>query len=180
MFHSAFFSVSNELAFFVENDDGLYVEHRADRAGKRGKSAAPNEIFKVVRNDEVLEFAFYAFYVIERFLRGFAFVAHIYGDFNERALTDRGRAAFYAKAVKIGEVFAHFAYGFSRDVHRVAQTVAYREMHRVFNNGIGMAVIVSREDADKAEAAFRAQGETVYRIGTIVERPEGAPGCVVL
>ncbi len=54
------------------------------------------------------------------------------------------------------------------------------EMHRVFNNGIGMAVIVSREDTDKAEAAFRAQGETVYRIGTIVERPEGAPGCVVL
>ena len=54
------------------------------------------------------------------------------------------------------------------------------EMHRVFNNGIGMAVIVSREDADKAESAFRAQGETVYRIGTIVERPEGAPGCVVL
>ena len=54
------------------------------------------------------------------------------------------------------------------------------EMHRVFNNGIGMAVIVSREDADKAEAAFRAQGETVYRIGTIVKRPEGAPGCVVL
>ena len=54
------------------------------------------------------------------------------------------------------------------------------EMHRVFNNGIGMTVIVSREDTDKAEAAFRAQGETVYRIGTIVERPEGAPGCVVL
>ena len=54
------------------------------------------------------------------------------------------------------------------------------EMHRVFNNGIGMAVIVSREDADKAGAAFRAQGETVYRIGTIVKRPEGAPGCVVL
>ena len=58
--------------------------------------------------------------------------------------------------------------------------IDHHEMHRVFNNGIGMAVIVSREDADKAEAAFRAQGETVYRIGTIVKRPEGAPGCVVL
>ena len=58
--------------------------------------------------------------------------------------------------------------------------INHHEMHRVFNNGIGMAVIVSREDADKAKAAFRAQGETVYRIGTIVKRPEGAPGCVVL
>lgn len=58
--------------------------------------------------------------------------------------------------------------------------IDHHEMHRVFNNGIGMAVIVSREDTDKAEAAFRAQGETVYRIGTIVKRPEGAPGCVVL
>ena len=58
--------------------------------------------------------------------------------------------------------------------------IDHHEMHRVFNNGIGMAVIVSREDADKAEAAFQAHGETVYRIGTIVKRPEGAPGCVVL
>lgn len=58
--------------------------------------------------------------------------------------------------------------------------IDHHEMHRVFNNGIGMAVIVSREDADKAEEAFQAQGETVYRIGTIVKRPEGAPGCVVL
>lgn len=58
--------------------------------------------------------------------------------------------------------------------------IDHHEMHRVFNNGIGMAVIVSREDADKAEAAFQVQGETVYRIGTIVKRPEGAPGCVVL
>ena len=54
------------------------------------------------------------------------------------------------------------------------------EMHRVFNNGIGMAVIVSAQDAARAQAAFTAQGETVYRIGTIVKRPEGAPGCLVL
>ena len=54
------------------------------------------------------------------------------------------------------------------------------EMHRVFNNGIGMAVIVSPEDADRAEALFKEQGETVYRIGGIVRRPEGAPGCIVI
>jgi phosphoribosylformylglycinamidine cyclo-ligase len=54
------------------------------------------------------------------------------------------------------------------------------EMHRVFNNGIGMAVVVSAEEAQAAKAAFEAEGEKVYTIGRIVERPEGAPGCVVI
>ena len=53
------------------------------------------------------------------------------------------------------------------------------EMHRVFNNGIGMAVVVRPEDAAKAIALFEEQGEKVYTIGTIVARPEGEPGCVV-
>jgi phosphoribosylformylglycinamidine cyclo-ligase len=54
------------------------------------------------------------------------------------------------------------------------------EMHRVFNNGIGMAVVVSAEEAQAAKAAFEAEGEKVYTIGRIVERPAGAPGCVVI
>lgn len=53
------------------------------------------------------------------------------------------------------------------------------EMHRVFNNGIGMAVVVAAEDADRAKALFEAQGETVYRIGTIEPLEEGSPACVV-
>lgn len=48
--------------------------------------------------------------------------------------------------------------------------VADAEMHRVFNCGIGMAVIVAEEDADEAEAQLRASGETVYRIGHIRAR----------
>ena len=53
------------------------------------------------------------------------------------------------------------------------------EMYRVFNNGIGMAIIVSAEDAEKAKVAFVAQGETVYTIGRIESRPAGQPGCIV-
>ncbi len=53
------------------------------------------------------------------------------------------------------------------------------EMHRVFNNGIGMAVIVSREDAERAKALFEEQGEKVYTIGTIEPLPEGSHPCVV-
>ncbi|MBS4767433.1 phosphoribosylformylglycinamidine cyclo-ligase [Turicimonas muris] len=53
------------------------------------------------------------------------------------------------------------------------------EMYRVFNNGIGMAVIVAADKAEEAMKLFREAGETVYRIGEIEARPEGAPGCVV-
>jgi phosphoribosylformylglycinamidine cyclo-ligase len=48
--------------------------------------------------------------------------------------------------------------------------VADAEMHRVFNCGIGMVVIVAKENADAAIAQLRAAGETVTRIGEICER----------
>jgi len=48
--------------------------------------------------------------------------------------------------------------------------VADAEMHRVFNCGIGMAVIVSKDNAAQAEAELKRLGETVYRIGVIRER----------
>ena len=48
--------------------------------------------------------------------------------------------------------------------------VADAEMHRVFNCGIGMAVIVAQADADAAQAELMQLGETVYRIGFIRER----------
>ncbi|WP_019141807.1 phosphoribosylformylglycinamidine cyclo-ligase [Noviherbaspirillum massiliense] len=48
--------------------------------------------------------------------------------------------------------------------------VADAEMHRVFNCGIGMVIIVSKQDADMAIAQLKAAGETVSRIGEIRER----------
>ena len=58
--------------------------------------------------------------------------------------------------------------------------VADSEMHRVFNCGIGMTVIVSAENADAAMAQLAAAGETVYRIGEIRAREEGQAQTVVL
>jgi phosphoribosylformylglycinamidine cyclo-ligase len=58
--------------------------------------------------------------------------------------------------------------------------VADAEMHRVFNCGIGMAVIVSKENADAAIGQLRAAGETVTRIGEIRERVEGEHQTIVL
>src|SRR4051812_43260120 len=48
--------------------------------------------------------------------------------------------------------------------------VADAEMHRVFNCGIGMVVIVSQENAAAAIAQLQAAGETVYTIGKIRAR----------
>lgn len=53
------------------------------------------------------------------------------------------------------------------------------EMYRVFNNGIGMAMIVAAEDAEKAKASLEKTGETVYTIGRIETLPDGEAPCVV-
>ncbi len=51
--------------------------------------------------------------------------------------------------------------------------VADAEMHRVFNCGIGMVVIVAAEDADAAMAQLTASGEKVSRIGSVRARHDG-------
>ena len=48
------------------------------------------------------------------------------------------------------------------------------EMNRTFNNGIGMVVVVAADHADATAATLRALGETVYPIGTIAPRGDGA------
>jgi phosphoribosylformylglycinamidine cyclo-ligase len=45
--------------------------------------------------------------------------------------------------------------------------VAEAEMHRTFNCGIGMVVVVGRDDAERAAALLRDAGETVHVIGAI-------------
>jgi phosphoribosylformylglycinamidine cyclo-ligase len=48
------------------------------------------------------------------------------------------------------------------------------EMNRTFNNGIGMVLVIDAEHAEATAATLRGLGETVYQIGQIVERSEGA------
>jgi phosphoribosylformylglycinamidine cyclo-ligase len=57
--------------------------------------------------------------------------------------------------------------------------VADDEMLRVFNCGIGMALVVAEADSDKAQAALRAAGETVHRIGRIDARGADEPAIVM-
>ena len=57
--------------------------------------------------------------------------------------------------------------------------VADSEMHRVFNCGIGMALVVAPEHADAAINQLRAAGETVWRIGAIRQRSAGEAQTIV-
>ncbi|MDX9706636.1 MAG: phosphoribosylformylglycinamidine cyclo-ligase [Azospira sp.] len=58
--------------------------------------------------------------------------------------------------------------------------VAEDEMHRVFNCGIGMVVVVAREHLDAALAHLRAAGETAAEIGMIEARADGEAPTVVV
>jgi len=57
--------------------------------------------------------------------------------------------------------------------------VAEKEMHRTFNCGIGMAVIVAAADAERAMQLLSDAGETVWQIGSVEKRAEGQPQTVV-
>ncbi len=58
--------------------------------------------------------------------------------------------------------------------------VAEAEMHRVFNCGIGMTLIVAEEDAAAAMRMLTEAGESVYRIGRIQARAPGEAATIVV
>ena len=52
-----------------------------------------------------------------------------------------------------------------------------RDMYNTYNMGVGMSVVVSKEDADKALEILKANGEEAYVIGEIIESNEGVILC---
>jgi phosphoribosylformylglycinamidine cyclo-ligase len=48
------------------------------------------------------------------------------------------------------------------------------EMNRTFNNGIGMVVVIAADQADVCAATLRELGETVFEIGAIAAKGDGA------
>jgi len=57
--------------------------------------------------------------------------------------------------------------------------VAEAEMQRVFNCGIGMAVVVAARDADAAVRLLSGAGETVFTIGRIEARKPSEPKVLI-
>jgi len=58
--------------------------------------------------------------------------------------------------------------------------VADSEMHRVFNCGIGMIIVLDARHASKAQAVLARAGERAWRIGEVARRARGAPQTVVM
>jgi len=50
--------------------------------------------------------------------------------------------------------------------------ISERDMFNTFNMGVGMSVVVAKEDADRALEILKAHGEDAYIIGNIIESEE--------
>jgi phosphoribosylformylglycinamidine cyclo-ligase len=57
--------------------------------------------------------------------------------------------------------------------------VATDEMHRVFNCGIGMIIVVAPGDTESALARLTAWGESAWVIGSVERRRPGVPATVI-
>lgn len=55
--------------------------------------------------------------------------------------------------------------------------ISEHDMFNTFNMGVGMGVVVSKEDADRAIDILNENGETAYRLGEIVASDDGVILC---
>ncbi|MBQ2934222.1 MAG: phosphoribosylformylglycinamidine cyclo-ligase [Clostridia bacterium] len=51
--------------------------------------------------------------------------------------------------------------------------ISERDMFNTYNMGVGMSIVVSAEDTDKALEILKANGEDAYVIGSVIESDEG-------
>ena len=95
-------------------------------------------------------------------------VSHITGGgFYEnipRSLPDGISAKIEKAAVQVLPIF---------DLIAKTGNIPERDMFNTFNMGVGMSVVVDKNDADKALQILRAAGETPYIIGETVASSEG-------
>ena len=91
-------------------------------------------------------------------------ISHITGGgFYEnipRSIPDGFGAKIERKAVQILPVF---------DMLAKTGNISERDMFNTFNMGVGMSVVVPKEDADKAINILRANGENAYIMGEIIK-----------
>jgi phosphoribosylformylglycinamidine cyclo-ligase len=88
-----------------------------------------------------------------------------------RILQDGLRARIHLKSWPRPEVFQWL---------QRAGNVAEDEMHRVFNCGIGLVLVVDRETAQSTIDRLVALGEAAYIIGAVEQRKSGSPGTLVV
>lgn len=94
-------------------------------------------------------------------------ISHITGGgFYEnipRSIPDGYGAKIDKSAVKILPIF---------DLISKVGGISERDMFNTFNMGVGMSIVVAKEDADKAIEILKAKGEDAYIIGEIIKSDE--------
>ena len=94
-------------------------------------------------------------------------ISHITGGgFYEnipRSIPDGLGAKIQKSAVKILPIF---------DLIQKQGGISERDMFNTFNMGVGMSIVVAKEDAEKALATLKAAGEDAYVIGEIIASDE--------
>ena len=55
--------------------------------------------------------------------------------------------------------------------------ISERDMFNTYNMGVGMSVVVAKEDADKALSILRAAGEDAYIIGEVIQNEDSVVFC---
>lgn len=63
------------------------------------------------------------------------------------------------------------------DLIQKAGNIPERDMFNTYNMGVGMSVVVAKEDADKALEVLKANGEDAYIIGEIIKSEDGVVLC---
>ena len=99
-------------------------------------------------------------------------ISHITGGgFYEnipRSIPDGLGARIEKSAVKVLPIF---------DLIAKTGNIPERDMYNTYNMGVGMSIVVSREDAEKALEILKANGEDAYLIGEIIESDEQVVLC---
>lgn len=99
-------------------------------------------------------------------------IAHITGGgFYEnipRSLPEGLGAVIKREDIKVHPIF---------DLIAKEGNIPERDMFNTFNMGVGMTIIVSKEDADKAIETLKENGEDAYVLGTTSKSDEGVEIC---
>ena len=66
---------------------------------------------------------------------------------------------------------------YSYDIIEKTGNIPERDMFNTFNMGVGMSIVVSKADADKALETLKANGEDAYVIGEIVKSEDKIEIC---
>ena len=158
--HSNGFSLCRKV-FNIDNNDPMLYEAREELGGKTIAEAllVPTRIYvkpvlKLLENVDV---------------KG---ISHITGGgFYEnipRSIPDGLTAKIDRSAVKVLPIF---------DVIAKVGNIPERDMFNTYNMGVGMSIVVAKEDVDKAIEILKGFGEDAYVIGEIVKGDEGIIIC---